>query len=56
VLTAQYLEEMRDILAQILEEPRPSVEEIEQRMKPKVDPTEVNFCSPRFEPEDELPE
>jgi len=56
VLMTQYLEEMRDILAQVLEEPRPSVEEIEQRMKPKVDPTEVNFCSPRFEPEDELPD
>lgn len=35
LLTATYLEEMRDVLAQILDEPRPSAEEIEQRMKPK---------------------
>jgi TorA maturation chaperone TorD len=56
ILTAQYLDEMRDILAQVLGEPRPSPEAIEQRMKPKVDPSEVNFCSPRFENEDLPPE
>ena len=49
ILTAQYLDELRDMLAQILEEPRPSPEAIEQRMKTPPDPSEVNFCSPRFD-------
>ncbi|MEZ5585580.1 MAG: molecular chaperone TorD family protein [Sedimenticolaceae bacterium] len=35
LLTAAYLEELRDVLAQILEQPRPSPDEIERRMKPK---------------------
>lgn len=35
LLTAAYLEELRDVLAQILEQPRPSSDEIERRMKPK---------------------
>jgi TorA maturation chaperone TorD len=34
MLTAAYLEELRDTLAEILGAPRPSAEEIEQRMKP----------------------
>lgn len=46
VLTAQYLEELRESLAQLLGEPRPSTEEIDQRMKPPVEVTEVKFCSP----------
>ena len=37
LLTAFYLEELRDLLAKILDEPRPTAEEIEQRMKPKVE-------------------
>lgn len=53
LLVAQYLDELRDLLAQIIAEPRPSAEEIEQRMKPKVDPTLVNFCTPRFDEPDE---
>lgn len=53
LLVAQYLDELRDLLAQIVAEPRPSAEEIEQRMKPKVDPTLVNFCTPRFDEPDE---
>lgn len=53
LLMAQYLDELRDLLAKIVNEPRPSAEEIEQRMKPKVDPTLLNFCTPRFEEPDE---
>ncbi|NJO16839.1 MAG: dehydrogenase [Thioploca sp.] len=53
LLMAQYLDELRDLLAQIVDEPRPSAEEIEQRMKPKVDPTLVKFCTPRFDDPDE---
>lgn len=34
IVTAFYLEELRDLLAEILDQPRPSTEEIEQRMKP----------------------
>jgi TorA maturation chaperone TorD len=34
MLTAAYLEELRDVLALILDAPRPSAEEIERRMKP----------------------
>lgn len=37
LLTALYLEELRDLLAKILDEPRPTAEEIEQRMKPKAE-------------------
>jgi TorA maturation chaperone TorD len=53
LLVAQYLDELRDLLAQIVAEPRPSAEEIEQRMKPTVDPTMVKFCTPRFDEPDE---
>lgn len=53
LLVAQYLDELRDLLAQIVAEPRPSAEEIEQSMKPKVDPTMVKFCTPRFDEPDE---
>lgn len=35
MLIAQYLDELRDVIASILEQPRPSAEEIEQRLKPK---------------------
>ncbi len=35
LLTALYLDELRDLLARILDESRPTTEEIEQRMKPK---------------------
>ncbi len=35
VLTAAYLDELRDLIAQLLDKPRPSFEEIEERMKPK---------------------
>lgn len=34
LLTAAYLEELRDLLARVLDEPRPSAEEIEARMRP----------------------
>jgi TorA maturation chaperone TorD len=35
MLTAQYLDELRDVVASILEQPRPTIEEIEERLKPK---------------------
>lgn len=38
LLTAAYLDELRDLLADILQTPRPTPEEIEQRMKPKANP------------------
>jgi TorA maturation chaperone TorD len=34
-LTADYCEELRDILATVIQKPRPSIEEIEKRMQPK---------------------
>jgi len=37
LLTAFYLEKIRNLLAKILDEPRPTAEEIEQRMKPKAE-------------------
>ena len=36
LLTAGYLEELRDLLAELTEEPRPTSEEVEERMKPKL--------------------
>lgn len=52
-LTAQYLEELRDMLATILEQPRPTAEEIEQRINSakKAKPQEfpVKFM-PGYEP------
>lgn len=41
MLTAAYLDELRDVLAELLNEPRPSAEEIEARMKPKPEVVEV---------------
>ena len=41
MLTACYLEELRDLLAKLLDEPRPSAEEIEDRMKPRHEVEEV---------------
>jgi len=35
MLTGQYLDELRDVIASVLEQPRPTVEEIENRLKPK---------------------
>jgi len=35
VLTAAYVDELRDLIAQLLDEPRPTPEEIEARMKPR---------------------
>lgn len=35
VLTAAYVDEIRDLVAQLLDVPRPTPEEIEERMKPK---------------------
>ena len=37
MLTAYYLDELRDALALILSEPRPTAEEVEQRMKQQVE-------------------
>ena len=36
MLTAAYLDELRDLLSRILDTPRPTAEEIEERMRPKV--------------------
>ena len=41
MLTAAYLDELRDVLAELLGEPRPTAEEIEERMKPKPEVVEV---------------
>jgi len=41
MLTAAYLDELRDVLAELLGEPRPTAEEIEERMKPKPEAVEV---------------
>lgn len=41
MLTAAYLDELRDLLAELLGEARPTAEEIEARMKPKQDVVEV---------------
>lgn len=41
MLTAAYLNELRDVLAELLGEPRPTAEEIEERMKPKPEAVEV---------------
>ena len=35
MLTTQYIDELRDVIASILEQPRPTPEEIEERLKPK---------------------
>ena len=35
LLTAAYLDELRDLLADVLDSPRPTNEEIEERMRPK---------------------
>ncbi|MCV6636425.1 molecular chaperone TorD family protein [Candidatus Albibeggiatoa sp. nov. NOAA] len=35
MLTAQYIDELRDVIAGILEQPRPTPEEVEQRLKPR---------------------
>lgn len=50
-LMAQYLEEMRNILAELLETPRPPPEEIEARMNPKQEaaPIPVQFV-PGYKP------
>jgi len=45
LLTTQYLEELRELLAKILQEPRPSPEEVEQRMKALERPVGVT-CTP----------
>jgi len=36
LLTAAYLEELRDVLAELTGDPRPTPDEIEERMKPKL--------------------
>jgi len=36
LLTAAYLDELRDLLAELTDDPRPTPEEIEERMKPKL--------------------
>ncbi len=41
LVTADYCEELRDLLAAILEEPRPTIEEIDERMKPAQSAEEV---------------
>ncbi|WP_353570945.1 molecular chaperone TorD family protein [Candidatus Albibeggiatoa sp. nov. BB20] len=38
MLTTQYLDELRDVIASILEQPRPTLDEIEERLKPKKAP------------------
>lgn len=48
VLTAQYLEELRDLLANILDDPRPSVEDVEKRMRAQNRPVGL-ICTPARE-------
>jgi len=41
MLTASYLDSLREFLVLMLDQPRPTAEEVEERMKPKPEPVEV---------------
>ncbi|RKZ43723.1 MAG: dehydrogenase [Candidatus Parabeggiatoa sp. nov. 3] len=45
LLTAQYLEELRDILAELLAKPRPTAKEIEKRLRPQktIEPVPMQY-------------
>jgi TorA maturation chaperone TorD len=48
ILTAQYLEELRDLLANILDDPRPSEADVEKRMRAQNRPVGL-ICTPARE-------
>jgi TorA maturation chaperone TorD len=50
LVTAQYLDELRDVLAGVIGEPRPSPEAVEQRLKPKLEEIPLKFFA-EYNPE-----
>jgi TorA maturation chaperone TorD len=50
LVTAQYLDELRDVVAGVIGEPRPTPEQIEQRFKPKVEEIPLKFFA-EYNPE-----